>query len=386
MRSTKKLVGIGVAATAVLGLGLSSGQAQADAGPASGDVVGVGSDTVQNIGNFLADGDPDGLSTGANASGGRNRLISFDATPDANDRAGYIPTAGTSSAIAPLNPTIILRAGTSPVLRPNGSGSGIAAFLKDTGTPAKINFVRASRLPNATEIATANGQGTFNGLHVVKISTDALKVAAANTTNAPAALTPAQLVSIYKCDTRTWNQVGGSSSANIIPQIPQAGSGTGDTFRNDLKAANGGTAVTIGSCVQTVQENDPSAITSADSPADAIAPFSEGRLNLYQSGYFKDPTVAFGNTPVTLSAGIKLLNGAGSYSNTRGLYIVFREKDLSSTTRFQPGGSLNFARALFANPGSAVKPYVASNDGQAAIEAGGGTAVYVDCGVNPTSC
>ncbi|GMA86696.1 hypothetical protein GCM10025868_19460 [Angustibacter aerolatus] len=341
---------------------------------------------MQNIGNFLADGDPDGLSTGANASGGRNRLIAFDATPDANDRAGYIPTAGTSSAIAPLNPTIILRAGTSPVLRPNGSGSGIAAFLKDTGTPAKINFVRASRLPNATEIATANGQGTFNGLHVVKISTDALKVAAANTTNAPAALTPAQPGvdlqvrhphlepgrRLVVGEHHPADPAGGFGHRRHLPERPQ---GRQRWYRGDhrvLRADGAGERSQRHHQRRLAGRRHRAVLRGPAQPLPVgLLQGPDGRLRQHAGHPERRHQAA---------------ERCGQYSNTRGLYIVFREKDLGSTTRFQPGGSLNFARALFANPGSAVKPYVASNDGQAAIEAGGGTAVYVDCGVNPTSC
>ena len=44
-------------------------------------------------------------------------------------------------------------------------------------------------------------------------------------------LSIAQLVDIYKCATTAdqWSEVGGTSTAAIIPLIPQVGSGTGDT-------------------------------------------------------------------------------------------------------------------------------------------------------------
>ncbi len=387
MRSSTKLLGLGTALAVAASLGLPVVSAQADVGPSAGDIVGIGSDTVQNIANFLGDGDPTGSSNGINSVGGRNRFVSFDATPDANDRAGYTVTG------AVLNPTIILRGGTNPVQRPNGSSSGLAAMLKDTVAPYKINWVRMSRFTKTAEYTTAQNAG-FGGLHVVKASTDALKIAAATTTNAPAALTATQLVDIYKCATtaRTWNQVGGTSTNSIIPQIPQGGSGTGDTFRADLQAANGGTAVTLGSCVLTVQENDPTSITtSTSSPgvsasADTIAPFSEGRLNLFNNGYFKDPAVTYGNPPTTLNAGIQMLNGTGAYVNNRGLYFVFRESGMTSTVPFQAGGALNFARSLFANPGGATSPYLNTPDGRSAVVAAGGAAAYVDCGVNPATC
>ena len=71
-------------------LGLAGGAAcrPADPAPSSNDVVGVGSDTLQYMLDFGADGDFNS-NPGYNA-GKLSRLISFDATPDANARAGYL--------------------------------------------------------------------------------------------------------------------------------------------------------------------------------------------------------------------------------------------------------------------------------------------------------
>ena len=381
IRSTKALsAGAGLVTALTLGLGST---AHADLAPAPNDIVGVGSDTVQNIANFLSDGDTAG-SPGYNTAGNINRMVSFDATPDQNDRAGYL-NGSTNASLKALNPTIVLRAGQNPVQRPNGSGAGLAAINLDKGSAETINFVRSSRLPTDAEQQTAisNGGG---GLHVVRISTDDLRIAAATTTNAPATLTKAQLVSIYTCSATTFAAVGGTSTSPIIPLIPQNGSGTRSTFLADLKAANGNTDVVLGSCVQTVEENDPSAITTASAPADAIAPFSSGRKALYDSGYFKDSTVKFGSTPAALSSGLQLLSGTGSYVNTRGLYIVFRDKDLTSTVPFQPGGTKNWAQTLFANPGGTT-PFVNTTAGKADIASGGATPSYQDCGAGVgTTC
>jgi len=375
MRSrTKFLSGGAVFASAALGLALVA-PAQADLAPSANDVVGVGSDTVQNIGNFLADGDAALNSAGFNSAGGVNRLVSFDATPDANDRAGYLNGSATN-ALKPLNPTIVLRAGTQPVQRPNGSGAGITALNLDTGRV--INFVRSSRLPSSAEQSTAITKFGAGGLHVVKIATDELRAAVANTTNAPASLTIAQLLGIYKCTTTDWATVGGSPGT-IIPLLPQSGSGTRSTFLADLKAANGGTDIPIGGCLQTVEENDPASITGLGAnAANAVAPFSQGRIDLYNSGYFKDPNVAFPNATVITNAGVKTIIGAGSYDNPRGLYMIYRDADQNSTKKIQPGNAQNFAQALFAPLSGS--PYVAGADGQAAIAAAGGAPTYKDCG------
>jgi ABC-type phosphate transport system substrate-binding protein len=380
MRS-RSIFKAGGAAFAVAALGLTFAvPANADIAPTGSDIVGVGSDTVQNIANFMADGDTLGAASGINAAASKNRVFSFDATPDANDRGGYL-NGSTSTLLKPLTPTIVLRAGTSPVQRPNGTGSGIAALLADKTAPFKMNFVRASRLPSVGEQNTAVANGFVGGLHVVKISTDALKVAAANATNAPANLSAAQLVDLYKCNTVNWAAIGGTAGIPI-PQIPQAGSGTRNSFLADLQVANGNVAVPLGTCVQTVEENDPTSITgSALAGVNAIAPFSEGRNNLYNSGYFFDPTVTFPGAATPVSSGIKMLGG---YVNNRGLFIAFRDADKTSPIKWQPGSNLNYVQALFLGS----SPYVAGADAAGAIESGGATQTYADCGAGPgvTTC
>jgi len=357
------------------------GPAYADLAPTADDVVGVGSDTVQNIMNFVADGSNAGDS-GYNSTEPKNRVVSFDATPDQNDRAGYL-NGSTNAALKPLNPTITLRQGESPVQRPNGSSSGITALLADT-LGNDISYVRASRLPKAAEQTTANDTNhNFGGLRVVQIATDPLAIATANTTNAPTALSKQQLVNIYKCTTTDFAAVGGTAGT-IIPLIPQSGSGTRSTFLADLKAANGNIDVTLGGCVQTVEENDPTSITGSSSPANTIAPFSGGRINLYNTGYFKDPSVVYPGG-ASLTPGVKLLTGPTAsdgnpnYLNNRGLYIIFRNRDAASTTPFQPGGNKNWAQDLFLGKGTSA-PFVNSTSGKADIAAAGVTPTYSDLG------
>lgn len=385
-----------------VGLALAS-PATADYAPAPLDVVGAGSDTVQNIMNFAADGK--GASPGFNTAGSKYKLVSLDATGDANDRSLYA-RGGTS----PVKLTVDYRAGKSPQQRANGSGAGIAALNADntSGTSETINYVRMSRLPNAGEITTADAN-VGAGLHVIKIATDDLAIAAASASTNAVPLTGAQLVQVYTCAVTDWHTLNASAPAGstIIPLIPQSGSGTGDTFRTDLAAANGGTAPTLGGCVQTSEENDPSAITTASAPANAIEPMSSGRVALFNSGYFHDPTGAF-PTSSSLTSGVTLLYGAGgtaqtpnscvkptnpagagntlTYCNTRGLFIAWRAADDTFATPWQPGSTRNWVQTLFWRPSGAGNPYVATPGGQAAIAAGGVTATYVDCGTDPTSC
>src|SRR5450631_2201532 len=179
MRRISKLgiVGSGVCAIALIA---TSAPAFADYAPNAKDAVGVGSDTVQNITNFVADGDPFGDGGGYNSAGNKYKMISFDATPDANDRAGYL-NLSTNASLKPLTPTITLRSGNSPVQRPNGSGDGIAAIIADeslstsTGVPHQISYVRGSRALTATEeglFKAASPGGNTDELETVKISDD----------------------------------------------------------------------------------------------------------------------------------------------------------------------------------------------------------------------
>jgi hypothetical protein len=386
-------VGLAVALTTVA-------PAHADYAGQPGDVLGVGSDTLQNLGNFLFDGK--GALPGFNGAGNKNRAISFDATADSNDRAVYGNAAGTASA---MKPTVILRAGANPVQRPNGSGAGLAALLADTATPAVINFARMSSLPSSAQQQSAVDKG-WGGLHVVKVAFDDLVVGAALTTNA-VPVAASDLVKMYKCDAgfTDWNTFNASApvGSTIVPLVPQTGSGTYNTFNADMTAANGGVAPTYGSCTRFVEENDPAAITSPPLglAVNAIAPMSSGRKALFDSGYFKDPNTAFPGGSA-LTSGIQLLYGsaalaqtanacvkpanpAGSgnslaYCNTRGLHVVWRESDTASSTPMQPGGTRNWVQTLFWRAPGDGTPYAKTSGGQSLIAGAGVTATYKDCG------
>lgn len=345
-------------AVGALALG-SQVPAHADAQAQSGDVVGVGSDTVQYVANFLDEGDPNG-DAGFNA-GVLNRAFSFDATTNAN---GVAVTTSDGSA-----PNTVYRGGQGAINpRANDSGSGIAALLADT-TNKSVNFARASRLPNQGEESNADGTAEA-GLHVYRIATDGLASGTAATTNAPASLSVNQLLSVYNCSITNWSGFSGGKSGTIAPYLPQTSSGTYKTFIADLTAANGGTAPTIGSCVTNgVQESDPSVLKGNPN---AIVPFSTGRISLINTGYLGS---TFANT-------VSAISGSGSYLDTRGLYIVVRQADLASTKKFEPGSTANFVATLF---GSANSFYGAANQSDNYAAAGVNQS-YKDCGKDPTSC
>jgi ABC-type phosphate transport system substrate-binding protein len=390
--------------------------AKADYAPVPGDVVGDGSDTLQFVVDFGADGDPSG-DTGFNDTGNLFKLVSMDATADSNARISYSNPSSLTSPNLQL-PTAVYRGGTFPVQRINGSGAGINALLADTAiTDAHIDFARMSSNPTTAQGATAVTNG-WQGLQQFVLGTEHLREAAATTglgTNSPVGLSAQQLVAIYQCTDTAWNQVGGTSADKIIPIIPQTGSGTRNTFLADLQAANGGTAITLGSCVEISEENDPTAITSLSStttdpnggtctpPAgktdgcasDAIEPFSGARLNLWSGlsgntafganpgvGYFHNPTTAYPGG-AALAPNVSQLTGAPSdanpvYNDTRNLNIVYRWSDQVSTTPWQPGSTLNWAQALFCNPGGPT-PFFQTAAGKTLIAEAGGDPATQSC-------
>jgi hypothetical protein len=460
MRYGKLKVGLAIAGTVVGVVGLAVQPAFADYAPQARDVVGVGSDTLQYLMDFVADGDNLG-DPGYNTAGNKYKLINFDATADANARLAYGSygasgnssgdcSPGTGSAVgsesdttlqadAPcvLNPTIVIRAGTSPIQRPNGSGAGAKALAADTAH--YITYSRASACEGPT---TGCGGILSSSYDSVQLGTDPLAMLTATTTNA-VPLSAAQLKEIYSCTgpgpngAYAWDDptIGGTSTDYIEAIIPQVGSGTRSTFLTDIGLSS---SFTPPSCVAVGEENDPTAIAAQPNPADAIEPMSGGRLNLFLGlmasattvgasspngvgGYFKDPSCPLNDieagspaacagsilggpagantiTPkvalVTSGTPLGTLGGSGTlFDVNRPLYVYFRDSDVNSATPFQPTGTLNAIRTLFYNPcqtgqtgcvtvngvsyGPGGPPYVDTSFGEADIEAAGITPAYV---------
>ena len=358
----------------------SIGPASADYAPGPNDVVGVGGDTPQFDLAFGADGDTVG-DGGYNSAGNVYKLISFNATPDGNARNAYAQ-GSTESAPVNLNPTDVLRAGTSPVQRVSSSGSAITALLADKGATEVINYVFSASEPTAAQ-QTAAGTLGWGYLHVVQLGTDAVEIAAASTTHAPTGLSIAELLAIYKGTITKWNQLPGNSSGSsnlIIPELPPSTSSITKTFQADLKTANGGTAPTLANPnIVTVEQNDPTAVTGAASPADVIVPFSAARLSLYNSSYFHNPATAFPGG-AAIAPGISLLtatagDSAASYDSPVNHYVIFRQSDTTDPA-WQPGSTKNWVQTLF----SGTRPYFDTGAGLADITASGATAAYADLG------
>jgi PBP superfamily domain len=374
------ILGLAAVALPVMGSGIAS----ADYAPQSGDIVGVGGDTPQYAVDFAINGDTDG-DLGFDSSTGVNRVVSFEATADANGRAAYAPGSTEANPI-PLNTTVVLRAGTDPIQRPQSSAAAIAALEADTSSSdPTINFATAASVP------ASNASVPAGGLDYVKFATDAIEVAVDKAgTNAPTGLTATQLADIYNGTYTKWNQIPGNSAGSpdpIIPLIPPSTSSVYSKFVAALTAAVPSFSLDA-SVVQTVEQNDPTAITGASTPADAIVPFSLGRLNLWNgtsgtggTGYFYNPATVYPGATSPSSPGVSLLTGPPPNGGTAldiaiSDYAIWPAADTTLATPYQPGGTLNWVQTLFYNSNSgAPTPYFFSQEGQTLIAAAGVTPV-----------
>lgn len=481
--------------------------AYADYAPSKGDIVGVGSDTVQVLMNFVADGDAYG-NDGYNFGGNSNKLISFDATADANVRlafgdqgaspasglcgpgqGGSIGTVNTTNGGSDsnnpcvLNPTIVLRANTQAVNRPNGSGAGFKALAADVlagnnfpsgKNEEVVNFSRASSVqkppatlgidsvevgtdtiptlasqPDAATLSTALSTAsattslpvnalsaavpagtvtlssvaseTAGGIHTQAFTTTGAAAGAVSIpvtsvtpnfaypagtpmadgsgipTSSPTGLSQSQLQFIYSQNACfTWSAVPGlsttgSTTADVIPILPQVGSGTRSAFLTDIQVGGSGQpALGTNPCMQIAEENDPTAIynvlnpnTNSVDPGDVIEPISQARLNLFlgttnaggfvpphtgSQGYFVDPSVPYLDGTSASSAGTTAGNG-GSISR-QFTALATSENGVSITAL---GGTLNVTSTTgFANPSGSVQ--VVTSNGVAVLKYTGTTA------------
>lgn len=414
MRGRTLKIGAGLVATAAIVTFVAPSSAFADYAPASGDVVGVGSDTLQAMVDFGADGDYVG-DPGYNGAGNKFKVVSIDATADANTRLAYGPagangygantaaqiasgSGGTAQAIcAPgtgakigtgnlstgdtaaadlpcvLAPTVVLRAGLSPEQRPNGSGAGFKLLNADTnsstgaaignGGKGLVNFSRASS-------SQITGNTNFNSVTIGKDTIRMLSAAgtASNPTNA-VPLTTAQLTAIYQCTTTNWSAVGGTAGT-ILPLLPQVGSGTRKTFLSSISVT------TPGPCVQNVEENDPLAIQDSADPVNAVEPMSDTRLNLFNgqgysfdpssssfvlgalnpTGYFKDPTCPF-NPSTSSQTGVAGTGNAPAACQGAAAAIAPRVKLLTGATAYNtPRDLLVYFRSSDINSATIFQP------------------------------
>lgn len=219
MRTFIKLLAGAAAAATVTAMAVAPAMADPPKGvkPKPTDIVGVGSNTIQNL--------MDQLSVDyVKAFPKLAHLYSWDAL---NPKTG-------------LDDNIATKKGCASIVRPNGSGAGVAALILNAkvGKNFCIDFSRSSSPRSSSNPPKAKG-----GVVFVALGKDAVTYATNSVSNAPKNLTTADLNKIYNCTATTWNQVGGKSHAKINAQLPQTSSGTRKFFLAEIGVTAPGSCV-----------------------------------------------------------------------------------------------------------------------------------------------
>jgi ABC-type phosphate transport system substrate-binding protein len=219
MRLVPKLIAAGAVAACAMALTVAPAMADPPKGvsPKSTDIVGVGSNTIQNL--------MDQLSVDYNKAFPKlAHLYSWDAL---NPKTG-------------LDDNIKTKKGCATIVRPNGSGAGLAALILNSkvGKHYCIDFSRSSSPRSSSAPPKAKG-----GVVFVALAKDAVTYATNAGSNAPNKLSATQLADIYNCTATTWNEVGGKSHAKIDAQLPQTSSGTRKFFLAEIGVTAPGSCV-----------------------------------------------------------------------------------------------------------------------------------------------
>jgi hypothetical protein len=299
-----------IAAAAAVGVAASlfGVASPANAEPVSPSLVVVGSDTLQDVLNALANGTSI-TGSSVRSIGGSLNIGSFDATGSAS---------------------IVTKSGGPRFGRPNGSGDGVRALSRSIDgqpyTSATPGAPAAVTITNQVDIARSSSGATVvaNGpLLYIPFGRDALSYAHTGGANAAFDnIDQATLKGLFECTITT---VGG---VTVTPVIPQSGSGTRADFLS--KAGIG----TLGSCVEVGQEHDTKVLADGTTPfpANAITPMSAAQWVAQNTGAGIDrrgATAKIGSpisgTPAVTGTGTSMVPNPAFYANStwgRDTYIV----------------------------------------------------------------
>ncbi|MET7476016.1 Ig-like domain repeat protein [Streptomyces sp. NPDC005648] len=264
MRRTRSTATLVAAAVVAGGLALAS-PAYADPTPAGTfrQLVGVGSDTTQDVLDALAGDTVGGKSYAATAvkSATGAGIASYDAIE---------PGTGSTTS------NITTRSGGPSFLRPNGSGKGRLA-LSESLTGDKFPDSTGVSVKGQVDFARSSSGPSFSGtaLTYIPMARDAIGVAVRG--SGLDTLTVAQLHDIY---TGTLTTVNGQT---VHPKIPQSGSGTRKFFLSILGLQDSDLAPGV----QVVQENQGNSALTEDG---ALVPFSVGSWIAQNNGVAPDYT------------------------------------------------------------------------------------------------
>jgi ABC-type phosphate transport system substrate-binding protein len=294
MINIKKPVVLGVVASLALGIFAAVPAAHAD--PVSNSYVLVGSDTLQDVVNALANGTS---VTGANvlSTAGNLTVGSFDAT------------GSTSIQTKPYGP----RFG-----RPNGSGDGVNALSRSidgqpytSGTPGgpanvtitgQVDIARSSSGPVSVNASSG-------ALLYIPFGRDALAYAYTGTDAAFQSIDAATLKAIFQCTQTTV----GTSGATVTPVIPQAGSGTRKDFLKKIGIGADYPSGVVPSCVKVGQEHDTSKLEDGSPfPTDGLAPMSAAQWVAQTTGAGIDRRGATAKIGSPIGTSVSPVTGTGT--------------------------------------------------------------------------
>ncbi|GAB7103216.1 hypothetical protein JCM4814A_15300 [Streptomyces phaeofaciens JCM 4814] len=322
MRRTRSTAALVAAAVVAGGMALAS-PAYADPTPAGTfrQLVGVGSDTTQDVLNALAGDTVNGTSYAGTAvkSAAGAGLASYDAIGSA---------------------TVQTRSAGPSFTRPNGSGPGRTA-LSMSLTGDKFPTATGVAIPGQVDFARSSGGPSVSGsaLTYIPFARDAVGVAVRG--SGLDSLTVAQLHDVYAAGST--HEVNGQT---VHPVLPQSGSGT----RKFFLGAIGLSESTVDTGLPTVQENQANDALTQDG---TLVPFSVGSWIAQSNGIApnkSDTAFAAGahlaavrlpgdtgtTNPVTTVNG-KLTPVAGYYENAtfgRDVYNVVPSRAIDPTSIF----------------------------------------------------
>jgi ABC-type phosphate transport system substrate-binding protein len=231
-------------------LGMGAAQADPSGAPTPRALTGVGSDTIQDVMNQVANDV---------TIGGAKQIGSWNATGSATFNTG--------------------KAGCSAVARPNGSGAGRAALLTSLNAgDGCIQFARSSSLT-----LTASSPS----LTYVPMAVDAVSYAVTASSTLPRSLALSDLQSIYHCDPAF---VGTGPNYAVTPQLPQAGSGTRSYWESQMNITDADVNANVYPCIVNGTKNGQIIEEHTGTTLDdkSIAPFSIGQYTDQSNGLIQD--------------------------------------------------------------------------------------------------
>lgn len=320
-----------IALCAVVGVAVSgyAFAVPATAEPVSNSFTIVGSDTLEDAVNAIANGSSLGGATVRAASAGAN-VGSFDAT-------------GSS--------TIITRPYGVRFARPNGSGDGKLALSKSisgagytSSASGASTVLPLTVITGEVDIARSSSKGTVVGggaLMQIPFGRDAFTYAydSRNTASGIAEMTLATMKLVFECDSATLTTLGLTQAV-----IPQAGSGTRKDFLGKLGITDN-SAFTSRSCIVVGQEHDASTLTQTQ-----IMPMAASRWVAMNTGasYAKMTANAVvgslvaGQVAVT-GTGVNMAPNSAYYADTtwgRDTYLIVE------AARMDPSNTEKYSAAL----------------------------------------